>query len=200
MRANTMNVISSSLRPAGRRALHAAALVLALAASAWFGQPVHAQGLAQPTASKASPLASELVATRIALREDGREVQEPAQSVKPGDVVQYSVTFKNTSKAQLKQVAATLPIPRGTEFVISAVKPEGAMASIDGVRYEPMPLKRKVQQADGRWVDVAIPLSEYQSLRWPARTLGAGEQFSASARVRVTDNTSRVATASSAVK
>lgn len=195
-----MNVSSSSLQPVGQRALRATALVLALAASAWFVQPLHAQSLAQTaTPSRATALTSELVAARIALREDGREVQEPAQTVKPGDLVQYTVTFKNTSKGALNQVAATLPIPRGTEFVASTVKPEGAMASVDGARFEPMPLKRKVKQADGRIVEVAVPLSEYQSLRWPARTLGAGEQFSASARVRVSDNTTRVA-ASSAVK
>jgi uncharacterized repeat protein (TIGR01451 family) len=167
-------------------------LVLALSVSAWLVQPAHAQSLAQ---APSSSLSSELTAHRVALREDGREALESAQTVKPGDLVQYAVTFKNTTKAPLTNIAATLPIPRGTDFVAATVKPEGAMASVDGVRFEPMPLKRKVQQADGRWIEVAVPLSEYRSLRWPARTLSAGEQFSASLRVRVTDNTTRVASA-----
>lgn len=183
MRAHTMNLSYFS---------RISALVLALSASAWLIQPAHAQSLAQ---APASSLSSELTAHRVALRDDGKEALESAKTVKPGDVVQYAVVFKNTTKAPLANVAATLPIPRGTDFVAATVKPEGAMASVDGVRFEPMPLKRKVQQPDGRWIEVAVPLSEYRSLRWPARTLSAGEQFSASLRVRVTDNTIRVASA-----
>lgn len=180
-----MNAISVSMPLAGPRALRATALFLALLGSAWLVQPLYAQSVAQAAAPAKGALTSELVATRIAVREDGREVQEPAQSVKPGEVIQYTATFKNTSKGALKQVAATLPIPRGTVLVAGTVKPEGAMASVDDVRFEPMPLKRKVQQPDGRWAEVAIPLSEYRSLRWTLNAIEPSRSLAVTARVQV---------------
>lgn len=141
---------------------------------------------AMPTRA-ASPLDSDLSAERIVLRADGREVQQPAQAVKPGDTVQYRARYRNSGAAALSNVVATLPIPPGTQFVSTNTQPDGAQASVDGVSFDAMPLTRRVRKADGHWETIQVPLAEYRALRWPARTLSAGEAFDVSLRVQVID-------------
>jgi uncharacterized repeat protein (TIGR01451 family) len=173
---------------------------LLLCTLALLGSAAQAQS-AVAAKPRADIVSSELVAQRVITQPDGREALEAAPTVKPADLLLYTATFKNTGKAPVADVTATVPIPAGTEFVAASAQPAGVLASTDGVRFEAVPLKRRIQQADGRWTEVAVAMSEYRSLRWPARALGAGEHFSASARVRVAHNNKSNAVAmASAVK
>jgi hypothetical protein len=78
-----------------------------------------------------------------------------------------------------------VPVPAGTQWVPRSDQPQAVLASVDGRDYGPMPLTRKKLQANGQWLQVPVPVAEIRFLRWPARTLGAGESFDASLRVRV---------------
>lgn len=138
-------------------------------------------------ATAQAPLTSELVVQRVVVDARGQEAREGAAAVKPGELIQYTATYTNRSRAPLAQFSATLPIPAGTVFVVDSGQPLGAQASVDGKSFDTMPLRRKVQQPDGRWVETPVPLADYRALRWPARTLGAKERFVASLRVRVSD-------------
>lgn len=160
----------------GKRWLPAALAALALVSSALV-------------ARAAAPLESALEAARIVVV-DGREVEQPVSSVKPGDTLKYHARYRNTGATPLAQVAATLPIPAGTQIVLGNSAREGAQASLDGVRFQPMPLTRRVRNAEGQWQTVAVPLAEYKAVRWPARTLAAGEGFDVSLRVQVIDTPS----------
>jgi uncharacterized repeat protein (TIGR01451 family) len=156
---------------------HVRALLIGCAAIA-----IATSAAAQQRAA-ASPLVTELWLTRIVVRDDGKEMQTPAALVQPGDTLQYTASYRNQSKATLNDVVASLPVPQGMQLVPA---PAGEVqASLDGKTFARLPLMRRVQQGDGRWADVPVPLAEIRYVRWPARSLAAGEQFDANVRVRV---------------
>jgi len=150
----------------------AAILVCAIAV------PVAAQGPARPG-----------VETRLEVRKvtrlpDGRESSVDADTAKPGDVLEYVVTYRNNTPEAVRDFQATLPIPQATEFIAGSAKPPVAKASVDAKSFEAMPLKRKVLR-DGRDVEEAIALREYRYLRWTAPELGPNKTLTYVARVRV---------------
>ncbi len=130
-------------------------------------------------------LTSELKVWLVAMQANGGETLRPADTVKPGDTLQYTAVYTNAGARPVSRLVANLPIPQGSEYVGASAVPAGALASLDGVAFAPEPLKRKVRQADGKLVDVPVPLAEYRALRWPEQQLAAGASLSTSARVRI---------------
>ena len=128
-----------------------------------------------------------LTARRVTTDSHGRETLAPADQAKPGEIVEYRVTYRNAGATPVREVAATLPIPAGTELVASSSRPAKVLASIDGVNFAGMPLKRRERLADGREVEREIPLAEYRWLRWPLGAIAAGGSQVVRARVRVSD-------------
>ena len=164
-------------QPARRRRFAASAVLIGLAMLAMNA------GAGTGADRAGAPLATELSLSRVVVRSDGKEALQPAAQVQPGDTVQYSAVYRNQGKTPLANVVASLPVPQGMQIV--PAQPEALQASVDGKTFARLPLMRKVQQADGRWADVPVPLAEIRYVRWPARSLAAGEQFNTSLRVRV---------------
>ena len=130
-------------------------------------------------------LTSELKVASVVKQADGSEALASAQSVKPGDLLQYSTVYSNPTPRAVSRLVASLPIPAGTEWVAAGTLPSTVSASLDGAVFAPVPLMRKTRRADGQWVEVAVPLAEYRALRWPEQQLAAGASFTTTARVRV---------------
>jgi uncharacterized repeat protein (TIGR01451 family) len=125
-----------------------------------------------------------LSAQRI-VQKDGHETLEPADKASPGEVVEYRATYRNDGAARVRQVAATLPIPAGTEYT-GAAEPSAALGSLDGTTFAPLPLKRRVKLANGREVEQTVPAAEIRWLRWNIATLEPKAERTVRARVRVT--------------
>jgi uncharacterized repeat protein (TIGR01451 family) len=136
-------------------------------------------------AQNANDVSSTLIVNRVATPAGGKETSEPAKTAKPGDMLEYVAEYRNTGKAPAKKLEATLPIPSGTEYVPDSAKPAGAWASLDGNTFEPVPLKRKVKQPDGKLIEELVPYAEYRFLRWPAQDLPAGQSLKYSARAKL---------------
>ena len=130
-------------------------------------------------------LSSELKVSSVVKQADGSEALAPAQTVKPGDLLQYSTVYTNPTPRAVSRLVTNLPIPAGTELVATGTVPSTVLASLDGKVFAPVPLMRKLRRADGQLVDVPVPLNEYRSLRWPEQQLAAGASFTTTARVRV---------------
>ena len=130
-------------------------------------------------------LISQLKVWNVVTQADGAETLQPAQTVKPGDVLQYSTVYTNPGQRAVNRLVTNLPIPVGTEWVATGTLPSTVLASLDGKVFAPVPLMRKTRRADGQLVDVPVPLAEYRSLRWPEQQLAAGASFTNTARVRV---------------
>jgi uncharacterized repeat protein (TIGR01451 family) len=157
--------------------VRAATLLVAMAVPA-----VHAQ-------QQKGPLESTLEQHRVMRAADGAESLASAGSVKPGDVIEYIATYRNTGRAPITGVEATMPIPPNTEFVAGSARPASAKASVDGVSYAPLPLVRKVVR-DGKTVEEPIPTREYRYLRWSAPELRGEQSVRFTARVKVLEDTS----------
>jgi len=141
------------------------------------------QAFAQPAAG---PLESRLDARKVVV-ESGAERLVDAADAKPGDVIEYVATYRNNGREVIRDLQATLPIPRETEWIAGSARPSGAQASLDGRSFANLPLKRKVVKS-GQAVDEDVPLREYRALRWRLAELAPGKSATYTARVRVVDD------------
>ncbi len=132
------------------------------------------------------PLESRLVASKVVVTE-GRESLVDAANAKPGDVIEYTATYRNRGKDAIRGLQATIPVPSQTEFIPGTALPAQALASLDGRAFAGMPLKRMVVRA-GQQVEELVPYGEYRALRWLAGELPGGKSVSFTARVRVLDD------------
>lgn len=143
-------------------------------------------GVSAPlTAHAAGDVSVTLTAHRVT-RVEGREVLASAERAKPGETIEYRATYHNAGRKAVTRLEATLPIPAGVEYVASTAAPGQVMASLDGKRFAPAPLTRRVRTADGREVVREIPAAEYRWLRWTIGNLNANQSRDVVARVRVT--------------
>jgi hypothetical protein len=117
----------------------------------------------------------------------GKETLQSASTAKPGEVLQDLATYTNKSNRALSGVEATLPVPANTELMMNSVTPATARASVDGINFFAMPLKRKVKLANGVEVEQVLALSEYRYLRWYPGELGAKQSIVFSAQFRVAE-------------
>jgi len=154
-------------------------IAAAAACAAWaFGASAQKAG---------NEVETRLEARKVVMAADGKETFASAAQAKPGDVIEYVATYRNTTRQPIRNLDGTLPIPQQTEFLPGTEQPAQASASLDGLTYAPLPLTRKVQR-DGKTVDEAVPAREYRFLRWHADTLGAEKSVAFRARVRVIDD------------
>lgn len=147
----------------------------------WVGVVVSANSWAQ---SNKGPIDVELTAYKIVAKGEKDEL-EAADKIKPGETIEYQVRYANNSKDAVKNLAATLPIPSGMEFVLGSALPAGAEGSTDGKTFVSLPIKRVTKNADGSTKIVMVPLSEYRALRWSIGELAAGKTVTVFARARV---------------
>ena len=140
--------------------------------------------LGQAALAQSPAVTSSLTAQKVEMLE-GKAVLKPASKGKPGDVIEYSGTYRNVSTAGVNKLLAIVPVPRGTTFVADSAQPAQAQASTDGTQFAPMPLMRTVKQPDGKERKEAVPLAEYRALRWEIGSLAAGSSAVVSLRVRI---------------
>ena len=130
-------------------------------------------------------LQGRLEQARIVTDAAGKETLSKADAVRPGDLLQYTVSYKNVSAAAVGNVALTLPIPAGLNYLPQARLAIPAQASLDGTTFQALPIKRSVRLADGKTVEQVVPASEYRALRWQVGQLEAGKEVQVSARAQV---------------
>ncbi len=118
------------------------------------------------------PVRTRLEAHKVVRAAAGSEALVPADNVKPGDVIEYVVTYRNTGAEAVHDLEATLPIPEATEFIVGSTRPAGAKASWDGA-------------TDGRAVVEMVAPRAYRFLRWYPGDLAAGQSVTFTARVKV---------------
>lgn len=119
------------------------------------------------------------------VKTDGAEQGISADKAKPGDVIEYVATYKNTDNKPATDVTATLPIPHGMEYMPNTAAPEHVMASTGDEHYAPVPLKRMAKDANGKPKEELVPYSEYRSLRWQLGAMSGGATRDVKARMKV---------------
>lgn len=114
------------------------------------------------------------------------EALEPVERVKPGEMIEYQAVYRNTSSRAVGQLQATLPVPANVEYLPNTAKPSAVQASVDGITYAPVPLRRSVKLPSGQTEMRDVPVVEYRSLRWSIGDLPANQKVTVSARMRLT--------------
>ena len=164
-------------------------LLAALAIPMTFvGPPARAQQPeVAPIARTAGAPAKELV--EASLRQfivvtgaDGKEEFKEADSVRPGDILDYRVRYANRSGKGVSNFTATLPLPEQLEYLPKSATP-GALvqAATADSKYAAEPLMRT---APGKKPE-PVPYAEYRSLRWNLGQLPADAVTEVAARARV---------------
>jgi hypothetical protein len=157
--------------------------------------------LAVAGSAVAGDVAVKLEGFSVNVGKDGKESFSPADKMEPGGVVEYRALYVNSGKAAVKDMQAILPVPDGMEYLPGTARPARAQASLDGKKYENIPLKRQVRRADGKTEEVLVPYSEYRSLSWKFKKLSPAKQEKVLARMRIlsaspsSDNTQQQAPA-----
>lgn len=137
------------------------------------------------------PTVQVVLAGKRVVTQEGRESMLDADKARPGDLIQYEATCRNTGKSLVKNVAATIPVPKGMELKAESAKPAGAQASIEGKDFNSMPLLRDVKNAAGIIEKQPVPLTEYRALRWIIPELAPGGTAIVSLRVQVVTNSAK---------
>ncbi len=162
-------------------ALALGAAALGAATGAITSSPV----LAQPASAAKAPISVELLAFKVGRDANGKEQMQSAGRAKPGDVIEYRATYANVSNREVKNLQATLPIPLSTEVLLDSASPKSVSASSDGRNFAPAPLMQVVKLPGGATQNRPLPLAAYRALRWPVGALGAGQNVTVRARVRL---------------
>jgi hypothetical protein len=158
----------------GRMGWGLLALVVVLA---W--PSVHARTEPAP---QAEPVLKAELTQFLVVREGGKEVLKPVESVKPGDLVEYRVTYTNRDTQPVRDVQAELPIPRSMEYERRTAWPaQTAQATADGVTYGREPLMRTGQGGQSE----SVPYSEYRHFLWSIGQIAPGAQAQVAVRARV---------------
>ncbi len=153
----------------------------------------------QATFAQSSAVETRLEARKVERAADGKETLGDAQAARPGDVIEYTASYRNTGKQPVRNLEATLPIPASTEYLADTVQPPQAKASVDAHAFGALPLTRHVVR-NGKPVEEAVPLRDYRYLRWYPGELAPGASVSFSARVRVIADSGPGETGRGAVK
>jgi uncharacterized repeat protein (TIGR01451 family) len=136
-------------------------------------------------------------AAKVAVEADGRQMLASVRDAGPGDVVEYHLTYRNTSSQRASNVIGTMKIPaHRLIYIPDSATLRNLYASVDGVKYSPVPLMRKVKRADGTETAELVPVSDYRYLRWQLGDLPAHGSTSVKARLRIDPEPVIIVTAS----
>ena len=114
---------------------------------------------------------------------------EKSEAVKPGELLDWTITSENSGNAPAHEYKAVGQIPRGTQFVAGSATADGSATvvySIDnGKSFSAQPTIEE-KQTDGSVKRVAAPAAMYTHLRYEwSDPLAQGGKLNASYKVRV---------------
>ncbi len=145
--------------------------------------------LSGAASAEAGALEGAMTANVISIDASGAEVAMPAETVAPGGVIEYAMSYRNTSDDTLSAITIDGPIPDDTAYVAgsqSVDRPATFEARAPGVDWSVPPLVREVIAEDGTRRTVEVPADAYTQIRW--RVSGAlepGDDVSFIYRVQV---------------
>ena len=120
----------------------------------------------------ADPLKSVLEAFLVVTEKQNGKEQERLESVdaaEPGSLIEYVLTYTNTSDEPLTGFAIKTPVPNNTSYQAdsanASVKSDFRVSIDDGKTFEVEPVKRTVIE-NGVAKEIVIPASEYDAVAW----------------------------------
>jgi uncharacterized repeat protein (TIGR01451 family) len=110
-------------------------------------------------------------AKEIKVQKYGHGVVErvPVEASRPGDVIVYTIAYRNLAKTAIADASIVDPVPAGTVYVLASA--EGADAqvtcSVDGGRsFQAPPVMARVKAPDGTEKSMPVPAERYTHVKW----------------------------------
>jgi hypothetical protein len=119
---------------------------------------------------------------RVGVNAEGKEVLEPGDKAKPGELLEYQAVYTNTGEEGVTGLEARLPIPKEMVYAAGTADPVAVKASLDGKKFEKVPLMREVKLPDGKMEMREVPYEEYRFLFWDLGRLDPKQSITARAR------------------
>lgn len=133
-------------------------------------------------------LASVMSAYVIETDAEGVETRRAAETIEPGQLIEYELSVKNVSDGVLQNVTLPAVVPTATVYVAGSamLEPTKPTFSIDGGKtYHPEPVTYVVETADGGKEERVATPEMYNGLRWQMERLQPGQEVVLRYRVRV---------------
>lgn len=130
----------------------------------------------------AETLNADLKVYKVDAQNKNKELK-PTDEVQPNTVLEYQVTYSNSSSSSLKNLKLNLPLPAYVSYTGTSTPNANVYASLDGVNFSKAPLTRVVKGKT-----VKVPYSEYRVLQWSVPELKAKQKTTISAQTRVNAN------------
>ncbi len=135
-------------------------------------------------------LSGEMVAHRIVMDEENREMAVSADQVYPKDMVEYTLRYSNTGDSSASGVDLVGPVPSGTAYLektASDIKGMRTIFSIDGGEtYHAAPVMYEVVRKDGTVMKKEATPAMITHIKWAIDgSLDAGQEIKVSYRVQV---------------
>lgn len=145
---------------------------------------------AQPVPAD-EPIKVELSQSIVSVH-DGKEVLKSADKSKPGDVIEYRAVYTNVSKAPVRGLVATLPLPEGLDYVAGSSQPKKPVPQVatKDQKFGGEPLMRAVP---GKAELERVPHYEYRAIRWQVGDLAPGASVQVRARAQVSERLPKTA-------
>lgn len=148
-----------------------------------------AQLSAQDIQVPEGPLVSTMTGFLVEKNDQGAETLTKIDQVKPGQIVQYALEYKNISDRALAEVSILGPIPAGTVYqsgsAITTANAKPEFSIDDGDKFQPEPVTYKVKQADGTEKELVATPDMYTHIRWNVGTMTPQQRLTLTYRVQV---------------
>lgn len=166
--------------------------MVCLVAGAGAGYAQEAASVDTQQVETPPPVLSMMEAFVVDTDSEGTETFRVAQTVDPGETIEYRIVHKNQSSQPLGGFIVTGPIPEGTRYVAgSASQADGAIfeVKLPDEDWQGEPAYKTIVNEDGREERVIADPSEYTAVRW-SLTAVLADQATAEGiyRVRVNSN------------
>lgn len=119
------------------------------------------------------PVSSRLEALKVTADASGQESFVAAGEVAPGDLIEYRLTYANSGKTAVSQLAVNGPVPKGTTYVpgsaSTTVRHELKFSYDNGQTWLSTPPVREVRAADGKTQQRPAGPEEITNVEWQVR-------------------------------
>jgi uncharacterized repeat protein (TIGR01451 family) len=109
-------------------------------------------------------------AYRVVVDDDGNEQLLPAEKVRPDDIIEYKLTYRNASSTPLQNIVITDPVPPEAVYVAdSALLPQEGRIQFsinDGESYQAWPIKIPFLTENGEKMWKNASPEQVTHIRW----------------------------------
>jgi len=111
------------------------------------------------------------VEKEVKVLRDGKETKArvPIEKTNPGDVLVYTIVYRNIGSSQVTDAGIVNPVPSGVVYLSDTAEGQDAeiTLSIDNSRsWHKPPIMMQVKKKDGRIENQPVPMERYTHIRW----------------------------------